>query len=80
MILNLFQPIFNLLGISEFLLLPADLINTMMSLTEWYHILSPQIIISWLIYFCFAYGTIFTLLIIPFRFFKKLIRVPKRKG
>lgn len=80
MIMNLFQPIFELLGISEFLLSPSALIAAMSNLPNWYDILSPQILVSWLIYFMFAYGTIFVLLVIPFRFFKKLIRVPKRKG
>lgn len=80
MIMNLFQPIFDLLGIADFLLTPTALISAMSSLPNWYDILSPQILVSWLIYFLFAYGSIFVLMIMPFRFFKKLLRVPKRKG
>lgn len=80
MILNLFQPIFDLMGMGDFLLTPAELITAFQGLTNWFDILSPQIIISWLIYFIFAYGIIFVLCIVPFRFFKKLLHVPKRKG
>ena len=79
MIMNLFQPIFTFLGISEFLLTPTALITAMSSLSDWYLILQPQILLSWFIYFLFAYGTIFVLMIMPFRFFKKLLNVPKRK-
>lgn len=80
MIMNLFQPIFDLLGMGVFLLAPADLITAMSNLPNWYDLLSPQIVISWLVYFVFAYGILFTLIIIPYRFFKKLIGVPKRRG
>lgn len=80
MIMNLFQPIFDIFGMSDFLLAPADLITAMSNLPNWYDILSPNILISWLIYFTFAYGILFTLIIMPFRFFKKLVGVPKRKG
>ena len=79
MILNLFQPIFQLLGISEFLLSPSALITSIVSCTNWWQILQPNILISWLIYFMFAYGTIFVLMVMPFRYFKQLMRVPKRK-
>ena len=80
MIINLFQPIFEFLGISDFLISPIDLITLISSQQEWFHMLQPQIIVSWLIYFLFAYGTIFVLMVMPFRFFKKLLRVPKRRG
>lgn len=80
MIINLFQPIFDFLGIGSFLLQPTALIEAMSSLPNWYNILNPQILISWLIYFLFAYGTMFVLMILPFRFFKKWLRVPKRRG
>ena len=79
MIITLFQPLFTMLGIGDFLLSPTALITTMSSLTDWYMLFQPQILVSWLIYFLFAYGTIFVLMIMPFRFFKKLLNVPKRK-
>lgn len=80
MIYNLFQPLFDFLGIGSLLLQPTQLVEFMTNLPNWYDILNPQILISWLIYVLFAYGAIFVLMIMPFRFFKKLFKVPKRKG
>lgn len=80
MIYNLFQPLFDFLGISSLLLQPNALVAAMTNMQNWYDILNPQILVSWLIYVLFAYGAIFVLMIMPFRFFKKLLKVPKRKG
>jgi hypothetical protein len=80
MILNLFQPIFDFLGIGFFLLPPDVLTSHFATFNNWWELLSPEVLISWLIYFMTAYGVIFVLFIMPFRFFKKLLHVPKRKG
>lgn len=80
MIITLFEPIFNVFGFAEFLLTPTELLSRFTTLTAWYDILCPDILISWLLYLAVAYMLYFTLFVIPWRFFKKIIHVPKRRG
>lgn len=80
MILTLFEPIFNVFGVGEYLLTPTELIAEFSAFTAWYDILRPDIFISWFLYVAVAYMVYFTLFVIPWRFFKKIINVPKRRG
>lgn len=80
MIYELFFPLFNFLGIGN-ILLPFDTLLSVWQtdITNWWLMFNPSYIISWIIYVGFAFGAFFVICVVPFRWFKKLIRVPKRK-
>lgn len=58
----------------------GELVNSFSSMDSWFKILTPNVIISWLFYFTFAYGMLYVCFILPFRFFKRFIKAPDRKG
>ena len=82
MIYEFFYYIFDMLGISNFLLDPGQLcvFIAQMDYTRWTNLFNPEIWVSLLIYGGFAFGCIYVLMWLPFRFFKRLIRVPDKKG
>lgn len=57
----------------------VDLINKF-PLANWFDFLSPDVLISWLFYVAFAWGMLYVVFVMPFRFFKWLLRVPDKNG
>lgn len=82
LIYDLFITLLSPFGLETFILLPSDLINyiNFANVSEWYHLLNIQFIFSSIVYMSFIWGMYFVFCVIPFRFFLKLIRVPKRGG
>ena len=51
------------------------------SITSWYGLLlNPNVILPILFYLAFGYALLYITLILPFRYFKWVLRVPDRKG
>lgn len=60
---------------------PFDaLCGEMSMLNNWWEVLRPDILISWLFYVAFAYGMLYFCFILPFRMFKRIIKAPDKKG
>ena len=70
------------LGLAEMIISPVDIINTFSAFTweTWGTCLSPNIVISSIIYIMFTYAMFFIIFVVPFRFLKKWIKVPNAKG
>lgn len=73
---------FMILILSPFGITPVsfvDLVNKF-PLANWFDFLSPDVLISWLFYFAFAWGMLYVTFVMPFRFFKWLLKVPDKHG
>lgn len=64
-----------------FSLLPFDLVfQDIRSFEHWFQLLSPDVFIPLMFYITIAYGFLYILFILPFRYFKRLIKAPDKKG
>ena len=82
MILDFMNLIFEPFGIyvMSFDGLCSIMLQAGMDGVSWHYLLSPDILISWLFHMAFAYGMLYVCFILPFRWFKRLIKAPDRKG
>ena len=50
------------------------------SVNAWYQVFDLKYFVPWLFYMAFAYGMLYVAFILPFRYFKRLIKAPDKKG
>ena len=62
-------------------MLSIDSLKTLiMSLDQWWQILQPDLIFSIFVYLGCMYAFYFVICILPFRLFKRLLKVDKKRG
>lgn len=47
---------------------------------KWYNLLNPSFLFSFISHFVLFYGIIYICFILPFRYFKYVLKVPNKKG
>lgn len=57
-----------------------DLCSAISSTESWFHLLSPDVIISFMFYVAFAFGMFYFVFVLPFRVIKRILRAPDKKG
>lgn len=47
---------------------------------HWWQLLNPNLLIPLLFYLSFGFGALYIMFILPFRYFKHIIKAPDKKG
>lgn len=58
----------------------GEMCTQITNLNAWYQLFDLRVLVPWLFYFAFAWGMLYICFILPFRFFKRWIKAPDKKG
>ena len=50
------------------------------NITAWYQVFDLSVFVPWLFYMALAYGMLYIVFILPFRYFKRWVKAPDKKG